>query len=256
MAPISAGGVAFNTEISGSGPIAVFVHGLEGDLRNWDPIVDEIGGRVSCFRYDLRGCGLSADPGGMFDHAEDLAALLDAAGIDRCALVGVSKGAATALKLALDHPERVERLVLISPAIVAWEWSDEWVLIRQPIIDAARSGDLAVARLLWWQHPLFDSTRGSPAGPALHDSIMRSSCAEWFDDRQKHHLPDVDRIPLLSVPTLLLSGERDLPDFKLIADLMAGSSDRVQRVDVADAGHMLTLERSQLCAREILAFLA
>lgn len=254
---ITAAGVAFHAEVSGAGPWAVFVHGLEGDLHSWDALWKELGDGLTKLRYDLRGSGHSSDSGGgTFDHAEDLAHLLDAAGIERCSLIGVSKGGAIALNFALDHPERVERLVLISPAIVAWEWSEGWKALWRPIVEQARQGDLEGARRLWWQHPLFAAARSIPAGASLFDSIMRYSGAEWIDDRQKHRMPDVERLPMLRVPTLLMTGQKDLPDFRLMADLIAGSADCLRRIGVADAGHMLNLERPQLCAREILAFLS
>ncbi len=60
---------------------------------------------------------------------------------------------------------------------------------------------------------------------------------------------------LLAPPTLLLTGEHDVPDFRLIADLIAGSAPDVRRIDYPERGHMLTLEAPAECAKAIGAFL-
>src|SRR3546814_7968339 len=98
-------------------------------------------------RYDLRGSGQSvASDDKPFRHASDLHALLDAMGVECCDLLGVSLGGAIALNFALDHPRRVRRLVLVSPGITAWDWSDEWRTLWAAITDAARSVGVARAR--------------------------------------------------------------------------------------------------------------
>src|SRR3546814_21057922 len=74
-------------------------------------------------------------------------------GVVCCDLLGVSLGGAIALNFALDHPRRVRRLVLVSPGITAWDWSDEWRTLWAAITDAARSVGVARARELWWEPP-------------------------------------------------------------------------------------------------------
>lgn len=148
--------------------------------------------------------------------------ILDAAALDQCDLVGVSMGASIALNFALDHPERVGSLVLISPGLVAWEWTDAWSERWRAIVKLARNGKLDQARQLWWQHPLFESTRSSPGGPALFDSIMRFSGAQWVRDDHLPMLPDVEQLHMLRTRTLLrCSAHCQRPEF---AGAMVGSS--------------------------------
>jgi pimeloyl-ACP methyl ester carboxylesterase len=187
-----------------------------------------------------------------YNHADDLLAVLDASGIDQCDLVGVSMGGSIALNFTLDHPERVRSLVLISPGMVAWEWSDAWRALWQPIIEHARNADMDAARHLWWMHPLFATTRSTTAGTALHASILRYSGQQWIHDNHQLMLPDVERLHRLLTPVLLLTGGKDFEDFRLIADLIAGSAGNVQRIDHPDRGHLLNLEDPATCAREML----
>jgi pimeloyl-ACP methyl ester carboxylesterase len=105
----------------GEGPPVVLLHGLSATKRyvvHRSKALPRAGYRL--VMYDARGHGASAAPEDpdayeYSDLCEDLAALLDAAGVERAALAGVSMGAHTALRFALERPERVSALVVITP---------------------------------------------------------------------------------------------------------------------------------------------
>ncbi len=254
---IRAAGTRFHARQCGDQPRAVFLHGFAADLHTWDGVWAALGGALPALRYDLRGFGRSADAGSTpFSHADDLLDLLDAAGMETVDLVGVSMGGGIALNFTLDHPHRVRNLVLISPSLVAWEWSAEWRDRWQPIVDLARSGALVEARRMWWQHPLFAPTRASAAAPSLLASIMRFPGHQWIRDNHRPMLPDVERLHLLSTRTLLLTGDRDMEDFRLIAALLEAAAENVTRIDHPGRGHLLHMEDPAGCAREVLAFLS
>jgi pimeloyl-ACP methyl ester carboxylesterase/DNA-binding winged helix-turn-helix (wHTH) protein len=111
--------VAYAT--SGTGPPLVkaanwLTHlDLEWSSPIWAHWLDGLAGHRKLVRYDERGCGLSdwdvADFG-LDAWVDDLALVVDAAGLDRFALLGVSQGGAVAIAYAVRYPERVERLVL------------------------------------------------------------------------------------------------------------------------------------------------
>lgn len=253
---INAGGIDFHARQRGEEPHAVFVHGFGGDLHTWDLLWAAFGENLSAIRYDLRGFGQSIDNSNEpFNHADDLLAILDAKNIECCDLVGVSMGGAIALNFALDHAERVRNLLLISPGIVAWEWSDAWKALWRPIVTKARAGDMDGARQLWWQHPLFATTRNSEGASALYESIMRYSGAQWVRENHKMMLPDIERLHQLCVRTLLLTGEQDFEDFRLTADLIEASATNLKRIDWPNRGHLLQLEDPGSCMREIVSFL-
>lgn len=252
---IRTGGVDFHARQLGGRPRAVFLHGFGGDLHTWDGVWSVLGENLPALRYDLRGFGQTlCESEASFNHAADLLALLDAAEIRQCDLIGVSMGGGVALNFALDHPERIRNLVLVSPALVAWEWSEGWREWWRPIVERARAGKMDEARRLWWRHPLFATTRKSRARQALYDSIMRFSGSQWVHDNHEMVPPDVERLHLLRTRTLLLTGGRDLEDFRLIADLIEASVPDVERVDLPACGHMLHLEEPVVCADRILTF--
>ena len=257
---VSLPGVRLLVEAAGEGePPLLLLHGLASDRRIWDFVWDDLTAERRAIRYDLRGFGgsvaLDDQP---FRHSVDLERLLDTLDLERGDLVGVSLGGSVALNFALDHPERVRRLVLISPGMTAWEWSDEWRALWRAIVAAAQTGELDRAKALWWAHPLFATTRDLPhAAEKLEQTLRDYSGAVWSEaDREEAALPDLDRLPFLDVPTLLLTGAADMADFRLVAELIEAAGPEVRRIDYAGAGHMLNLERPRDVSTEILRFLA
>ncbi|WP_159872687.1 alpha/beta fold hydrolase [Novosphingobium sp. 9U] len=124
------------------GPALVLLHGQGGDLHSWDELWTKLSSKHHVVRYDLRGYGNStAVSGGVFSHADDLALLLDAMSLEACELAGVSMGGGIALNFALNYPERVRRLVLISPQILGWDWSEGWRTDWARLTDAVRAGE-------------------------------------------------------------------------------------------------------------------
>ena len=109
--------------IGGEGPLVVFGHGLMGSIEQVMPDsldLDHVHSRVRLLTYDARGHGHSHGPE---DHTaytwetlgRDMAALIDHAGEDAAIVGGASMGAATALWLAVEQPERVRALALLMP---------------------------------------------------------------------------------------------------------------------------------------------
>ncbi|HEX7463864.1 MAG TPA: alpha/beta fold hydrolase, partial [Actinomycetota bacterium] len=143
------GGGRLYHEIAGDGPPVALIHPGLWDRRTWDDQFEPFAERHRVIRYDLRGYGLSSrpEPGSAYSHVVDLAAILDAVGIDRAALVGCSMGGRIALDFALTHPDRVLALVLVAADVSGTEeglpeeetwFSERWA----PIESAIAAGDL------------------------------------------------------------------------------------------------------------------
>ena len=107
----------------GQGPHLVMVHGMTGNLAIWHlEIVPALLSDYRMTTYDLRGHGYSDVPPTGYtteDHASDLLELMNQLGIERAHLIGHSFGADIALHFSILYPERVNRLVLVEPAIAA-----------------------------------------------------------------------------------------------------------------------------------------
>lgn len=240
----------------GTGTPLVLVHGFAGSRLDWEPVIAALPGDMSLVALDLRGFGAStAEPGQPFAHSEDLLALLGTLGLADADLCGLSLGGGTVLNFALNHPARVRRMVLVSPLMVGWSWSTEWITRWKMIGRAARSGNMPLARQLWWEHPLFETTRGGPEAARLRAGIEAFHGHQWVQDDQRPERPEVDRLTDLAIPTLLATGSRDTDDFRLMADLIGAAGTTVRRVDFEGAGHLLNLEVPERLAREMAVFL-
>ena len=144
---VRSGGVALSGDSDGEGegvPI-VLLHGLTATRRYvvMGSRMLEAGHRV--IAYDARGHGRSAPAVGReygYEHlAGDLGAVLDTAGLERALLAGASMGAHTALRLALDSPERVAALALITPSYEPARQRSEQELARwDALAQGLRSG--------------------------------------------------------------------------------------------------------------------
>jgi len=230
---------------------------MAGSRRDWDEVTRALPRTLCIVAYDLRGFGASkADDGRPFSHADDLRVLMDGLGIERAAIAGLSMGGGIALNFALSHPERVSHMCLVSPAMVGWEWSDEWKALWRGVAQAARSGDMALARDRWFAHPMFAQVRAGPSAEELRRSIDAYHGRQWIRDDQRDEMPDIDRLHDLAVPTLLLTGELDVPDLRLISDVIESATSATKHVDFAGAGHMLTLERPVETAESIARFIS
>jgi lipase len=115
-APVAGGslvGGQWHSDAPGMPVLAV--HGITASHRNWDLFAAAMPG-TRLIAPDLRGRGRSnllPGPYGLEQHADDLAATLDALGVDRVFVVGHSMGAFVSVRLAEQHPDRVAGLVLI-----------------------------------------------------------------------------------------------------------------------------------------------
>jgi pimeloyl-ACP methyl ester carboxylesterase len=159
MPVVDANGATFHYLQAGEGPDVVMLHGLTGSQAAWHlRIAPHLGRGRRITTYDLRGHGYSSlTPTGYSTRAMalDLAALLDAWGLDQVDLLGHSFGADVALHFALLWPARVRRLAVLEPVIPAllanrhlpdWPGWVQWVALIEQLtgapVPAERRGDL------------------------------------------------------------------------------------------------------------------
>lgn len=112
-------GIELHYEVRGEGEPLVLLHGFTGSSGDWVHVFDleALSRQYRLIIPDMRGHGRSTNPSGAITHRQcalDIAALLDALGIERFKAVGTSFGGNTLLHMATRQPERVEAMVLVS----------------------------------------------------------------------------------------------------------------------------------------------
>jgi 3-oxoadipate enol-lactonase len=106
-------------ELVGEGDPLLFIPGLGGTCRVWDPVAPTLARDFTCILPDNRGIGRSVGrrkPHTLADYSADYAELLDRLQLDRAHVIGLSLGGIIAQRFAIDHPSRVDKLVLVSCA--------------------------------------------------------------------------------------------------------------------------------------------
>src|SRR5215469_14255251 len=102
---------------AGSGPAVLLLHGGLGDSGLWDPVVPLLAERFRTIRTDLRFYGRSTGPFVPWSWQDDVVGVLDALGVERAGLVGLSLGGKLALDVALAHPERLWAVAGVAPGL-------------------------------------------------------------------------------------------------------------------------------------------
>ena len=205
---------------SGTGPPVLLIPGHGGYRRGcliW--LAEALAPRFRVVAMDNRDAGESepeTEYYGLADMAGDAAALLDGLGIDRAHVLGHSMGAAIALQLALDHPTRVDRLVLVSPTVGgepgyrvgeplpppdAW-WVDDPVERTHRVLPVVVGPDYRSRMSEAEVATIAELERGNRTTWA---GMMRREAAAAGDDQI------LSRLAEIRTPTLVIHGDADVP---------------------------------------------
>jgi pimeloyl-ACP methyl ester carboxylesterase len=227
-------------------PAVILLHGLGSSLHTWDPWAEALSKTRRVIRYDLPGFGLTgADPTGDYTDARGivvLAALMDTLGVRRASLIGNSMGGKLAWMFAAEHPDRVNKLVLISPDGYA---SPGFEYGKKPEVPFA-------AKLLPYTLPTFmlrmnlvpaygDKSRLTDAVVRRYrDMMLAPGVRQALLDRTAQVLlePPEPMLRRITAPTLLVWGEKDaLIPFSNARDYMAVVRD-CRLVSFPELGHL------------------
>ena len=243
-------GIQLYYEVHGEGPNLALIEGLGYDCWMWYRQAPAFAGHFRVLMYDNRGVGRSDAPPGPYSHegnASDLAALLDHVGWDCTHVLGISMGGFIAQQFALNHPERLDRLVLaatgfggphmapVPPAAVAAMTLDpslpaeERIRRAMPIAFSAPSWtethreefDYIVRRRLEYPQP-------------PHGAMAQLMAGVTFNVEA--------RLGEISAPTLVLVGSEDQVVPPRNAELLAAALPNARRGILAGCGHVLNIE--------------
>jgi pimeloyl-ACP methyl ester carboxylesterase len=254
------GGIEIGYDDVGSGLPVVFVHGFPHNRTLWSPQVNALVDRARCIAPDLRGFGetTAAAPFTMDQYADDIAALMDVARVDRAVIAGLSMGGYVAFAFWRRHRERVRALVLSDTR--AGADSGEGRRKRKEMIALVRErGSGAVADAMIGGMVGKSTREKSPEiGDAAH-SMMASAPVDGVVGALQAMMERPDStptLPTIDVPTLVVAGEEDalipVSEARALNAAIRGSRLEV----IAGAGHVSNMERPAAFNHVLSEFLA
>ncbi len=248
-------------EAHGEGRPLVLISGLGNDVRAWSRLLPALARRYRVIVFDNRGSGRTAAPDGPFTirmMADDAAGLLDALGIDRAHVVGVSMGGYIAQELALTGPSRVSGLVLATtsagPYPLKGSILEEWV--RGALSGMPPETFFQIMLPFMFNDRCFEqpgvldltvATIAPQAAAPPHVLARQITACVEFDAR--------DRIGLVTAPTLVIAGREDyFVPFSLSEELAARIPGARLRI-LDGGGHGFTASTADSFNRAVLEFL-
>jgi 3-oxoadipate enol-lactonase len=224
----------------------------------WEPQLATLSGDHRLICYDHRGHGASPVPSGDYSIDQlgaDVIALLDRLEVQSTAWCGVSLGGMVGLWLAINAPERIERLIVICSSAYAPPPS-RWLERAAAVRAAGTTAAVADAVLERWFTARF--TQASPAVVERFAATLRATPAEGYAGccAVVARLDLRDGLSRIAAPTLVISAEEDtaLPSEhgRAIAEAVPGARFEL----IAQAAHLACVEQAELINTMICEYLA
>jgi len=263
MPTVQANGIDIYYEVQGEGEPMVLIPYLAADQACYAFQVADYAKDFTCYTVDLRGAGLSGKPEGAYTTellADDIAAFMQAAGLDRAHISGLSLGAAASLWLAAKYPARVKSLSLHS----AWDRSDPFLRavvgswrVMAPALDSVT--EMVIQGIFPWcftpelyaARPdyidsLADFVRGRPM-PTV-DAFLRQSEAVLTHDARA-------ALGSIQAPTLVTFGRHDLVTSTRFAAPLTEGIANSELIIFDDCSHAPIYENAEEFNQRTLEFL-
>ena len=253
-------GARIHYERTGEGMPVIFLHAGVADSRMWEPQVAAFARHFDVIRPDMRGFGQSELPPGRWSPVHDLLGLVDHLHLKPAHLVGCSIGGGVAIDFAIEHGERVSKLVLVGPGIGGVEFGPKYPELFAEAEAAEKTGDhramIEADARLW-----LDGPKRSPG--YVKDPIrnlffdMDSNFDSDWDSAptEKIEPPAAERLNEITAPTLVVVGDEDAPPVFDAVELLMGKVPHARKVVIHDAAHLPNLEHPEEFNRAVLSFL-
>lgn len=260
MPKVAVAGGEIHYEESGKGFPLIFVSGLNGVARYWEPQTPVFSSRFRVIAYDQRGTGASDRLQRQFSldqMAAELAGLMDALGIERAHIVGLSTGGAIGQTLAIEQPGRIARLAMCS----TWTHCDPWFRrlfeARRLMYQQAGSELHAMFHPLWLYPPDYvnahdaeldaERQRSVAGAPPVEVSVGRINALLAFDRRAG--------LSRIKAPTLIIASDNDYITPCYYAEALARAIPGAKLAMVRGGGHSISKTRPDEFNRLVLEFL-
>ena len=254
---LSIDGTRLRYRDEGRGPAVLLVHGWTLDLEMWDLQVSALRGSFRLIRLDRRGHGLSEGTATPERDSEDLNQLCKQLELTRVALIGMSQGVRAVLGFASAASSRVSAVILDGPPALASE-ADPEVPVQQ-YAALVRAHGIEAFRREWARHSLMQLRTRDPARRALLAAMIERYAGNDLRSAPSRGELTGDgarvRPEAVAAPTLVLSGEHDLPGRRLAARRLAARLSDAELAIIPGAAHLPNLDSPDVYSKLCRAFL-
>jgi 2-hydroxy-6-oxonona-2,4-dienedioate hydrolase len=254
-------------EMSGQGSDLVFTHAGCADSRMWDGQFDQFAQHYRALRYDTRGYGKSTLSTGSFSNRDDLYRLLETLDIQQAHFIACSMGSFAVIDFALEHPEKIKSLILVSPALSGYPYEGQPPQPVLEMIDARKARNLEHAAELqaqiWADGPKRNSDQSDMK---VHELVRQMSLdslvlqADFIGEtafliEEPLNPPAMERLEQINVPTLVIVGDLDDDSEMAIADVLTTRIRGARMAVIHRTAHLPNMEKPEEFNQIVLEFL-
>ena len=243
------GGVNVSVAVEGTGPAILLLHAGVSDRHMWDAQCNWLQARHQAVRWYWRGFGDTPYVPRPFSYAEDMVRIMEAVGLDQATLIGGSFGGAVGIPVAVQHAQRLERLVLVGADVSGFEAPNP-PKVRELFQQgeeawkrADRPATLALDEQIWLVGPYRIAADVDPAYLCRARELLRrgdqpANGAESLDTDWSC----LDRLSAITVPVLTMVGTEDVPSLLEAARYGAQACRQAVLKLLEGAAHLPSLE--------------
>jgi 3-oxoadipate enol-lactonase len=243
-------------EECGTGPdTVILIHDGIAHSAVWDDVWPTFCKRFHTIRYDRRGYGRSPASTTWYTETEDLATLLRNRKVSHAVLVGSSHGGELSIDFTLQYPALVRQLVLVGAVVSGLPYTDHFlnrgINNSQPFEKNDVPGGLAN-----WAKDKYLLASGHDSSKKRLLELLNSNPQDMtHSDYARPTQAALHRLREIRVPTLILTGDADIPDVHAHAGAIEAGVAGSKRVVVSDAGHLMYLEKPEEFSRVVIGFI-
>lgn len=260
--PVTGARVYF--EAAGDGHPLVLIHAGIADCRMWNEQFKVFSQTYRVIRYDTRGFGKSKTEDVEFSNRQDLFDLLAHLDVEKAYILGASRAGGIALDFTLDHPEKVDALILVGSGLggASHKPPDHEQRMFNEMQEAWNQKDfvrLAGLELkMWVDGPGQPETRVAFAlRERVRDMILDTYTSHTTEGKpQRLDPPAAKRLTEIRVPTLIIYGDLDESGVLAAADQLERGIPGARRIVMTGTAHMPSMERPGEFNRIVLDFLS
>ena len=251
-------GLRFHYTLEGQGTDLILIHGLGGSVHDWDVIAPLLAQHHRVLRWDVRGFGESDKPAGPYSaqlFARDLAGLCHTVGVSRAHVAGISMGGVIAQRLALDSPELVRSLTLMSTSSEVGEQAQKaWLKMAESIEQRGFSANPEFAARIFT--PGFAQANREQVKAMAERTAANNPHAYAAAARAIGTYNWTAELNRICVPTLILQGREDVLTPPGGSVKLSRGITHSRLLMLSECGHAMTMEKAEVVTNALLAFVA